>query len=545
MVLSVLIALKIVLLFLFAWSSRFVMDEFVQLGWAKYLNDGLYDTIWPGKAVGYAVFYKLAHLIGWNATSILLIGRLQTALVGCAILAMIYACARALGEDRLRALAIVLVLLSFSNFIERIFRTIAEPLAVSFAVAALLVVLRSRADRPRTVVLAGALSGLSFLATQKAVYFDVALGLALVADAALSRRYVAGFVRVALLVLGWLIPIAAYCLVFGGADPFPIARSLVFGPVEVASSSIATEYGGLRHYVAQTLLRNFPVYLFCFAGMVFELVRIRQIVGGRRIALIFSMIVTALVFAHNQPWPYVFIMALPFMVLWSLVPLERLADNRSYLRLALLVLSVGIAISFIRNVQYLRIDNNDQLALVERAESMLAPNEVYFDGIGMLPNRPETSTLWLDRHYVLKTLREKQGSEAYRIFAEHPPKVLLWSYRMDAIEPVVGPLISGGYVQIAPNLRMAGRRLIRGEPTSFDVPVAGRYVLYDEAGERLHGQVDVKGVRRAYPLHLDRGPTEVVLQSGAERALLLPEGSYKGRLSRRGDNRSLFENVYD
>ena len=75
-----LIAAKLAFLFIFALNSRFVMDEFVQLGWAKYLGNGLFDTVWHPKAVGYVLFYKLAHLIGWDATSSLLAGRSQTLL---------------------------------------------------------------------------------------------------------------------------------------------------------------------------------------------------------------------------------------------------------------------------------------------------------------------------------------------------------------------------------------------------------------------------------------------------------------------------------
>ncbi|MFT4161536.1 hypothetical protein, partial [Shinella sp.] len=53
------------------------------------------------------------------------------------------------------------------------------PLAVFFAVAALLVVLRARELSGRQLVIAGVLSGLSFLATQKSIYFNFALGLGL------------------------------------------------------------------------------------------------------------------------------------------------------------------------------------------------------------------------------------------------------------------------------------------------------------------------------------------------------------------------------
>ena len=45
--LGLLLALKIAALFALAWNRRIVMDEFAQLGWAKYLGHGLYSTIWP------------------------------------------------------------------------------------------------------------------------------------------------------------------------------------------------------------------------------------------------------------------------------------------------------------------------------------------------------------------------------------------------------------------------------------------------------------------------------------------------------------------
>ncbi len=540
-----LLALKLVLLAAFAWRSRFVMDEFLQLGYAKYLGHELFDTLWPPKAVGFAVFYKMAHLVGWDATSILLIGRMQTALLACGTLAMVYACARVLGESRLRALIIILVLLSFSNMMERIFRTIAEPLALFFAVAALLAILRGRADKPRTLFIGGVLSGLSFLATQKAVYFDVALGVALAADAVVARRHLAGLARGAWLVLGWVIPVAAYCVIFGAPDPVPVARSLVLGPVEVASAGIAAEYGGLRHFALQTLVRNALLYCFCFGGMFIELLRIARLDARRRIALIFSIIVTGLVFAHNQPWPYVFIMALPFMALWALVPIDLVSRDRSRTMIASAALAFQILFSFGRNIQYLQIDNRAQLALVARAEVLTAPGEVYFDGIGMLPNRPEPSTLWLDRHYVLKTLHEREKSEAYRIFADHPPKVVLWTYRMDAVEPVLWPFIRDSYVQIAPNIRVAGKRLVRGRPISFDVPVLGRYALYSDTGEPVKGEIEIGGTRSVTPLQLNQGRKDVTLIAGAEEALLLPEGSYGKAVRPGGDNKSLFDDVYD
>ena len=538
-----LIVLKVIFLFIIAWNSRFVMDEFGQLGWAKYLGNGLFETIWPAKAAGATAFYKLAHLTGWDAQSILLIGRMQTALLGCATLAMIYGCARALSENRARALVIILVLLCFSNFMERIFRTIAEPLALFFAVAALLVVLRGQADKPRTILAAGILSGLAFLATQKALYFNLALGLGLLADAALARHYLAGIRRGAWLVLGWTMPIIVYCFIFGGTNPLLIAQSLVFGPVEVATMG-GGEYGGLRHFVLQTLLRNPVLYAVCFAGMVLSLMQFGKLDERRRIALVFTWVITVLVFTHDQPWPYVFIMALPFMALWSLVLLDGIAAKPQRLRLAWVALLTSMAISFISNLNYLRIGNANQFELVSRAEALLGPEEYYFDGIGMLPNRPEPSTLWIDQHYRFKTIREGKNSEAYRIFATSPPKLIIWSYRMNNIASVVGGLIQNSYVRIAPNIRMAGRWLNRDEPARFDVPLAGRYRLYDQTGRELKCRIETGGTLLEPPFALAAGAKTLTLRSCPAAALLLPEGSYAGLFKAGGDNDQLFDDVY-
>ncbi|MDX8451529.1 hypothetical protein RFM98_02040 [Mesorhizobium sp. VK9D] len=537
------VAIKIVILFVFAYECRFVMDEFVQLGWAKYFSNGLFDTIWHPKAVGYAIFYEIAHLIGWDATSILLVGRMQTALLACATVAMVYACARALGEDRIRALIIVLLLLCFSNFMERIFRTIAEPLAVFFAVAALLVVLRARKLRGWQIVAAGGLSGMAFLATQKSIYFNLALGLSLVADAALMRRYAAGVARGVWLVLGWTVPIIVYCFIFGGADPIPIARNLVFGPIEIATRG-GGDYGGLRQFVFQTLARNYVLYVFCFAGIVLSLTQIMKFDERRRIALVFSVVITVLVFAHDQPWPYVFIMALPFMSLWSLTMLDGIAARVRYQRLAWIALVTAMAISFVANLLYLRIDNAAQLELVARAESLLAPDERYFDGIGMLPNRMEPTTLWLDKHYVLATLRESGHSEAYSVLSKSRPKLILWSYRMDYIYPVVAPLVLNSYVRVAPNLWIAGYRLAPGERKVFDVPIAGSYALYSADGTPLRGQVEVDGKVLDPPFQFSTGPKTVTLRNSSGEALLLPTGSYAGHFKSGSDN-SLFADVYD
>jgi hypothetical protein len=538
-----LIAAKLALLLVLTWNTRFVMDEFVQLGQAKYLGHGFFDTIWPVKAVGYTVFYKLAHLLGWNATAILLIGRLQTFLLACAILAIAYACARALDATKPHALIVVLVLLSFSNFIEQIFRTRSEPLAVFFGLAALMVVLGRPGPTARRIVVAGLLSGLAFVTTQKSVYFNVALGLGLVADAFLAREFKLGLMRGVWLVVGWAIPLIVYCLAFGGTDPLPVAVNLFFGPADLVAE-VTKAYPSLRGYVWQTLSRNALLYAVCFLAIAIEVTRLRRATPQRRIALVASLVVTLLVFAHNQPWPYVFVMALPFVALWIPTLLAAVSESPRAELLASAALALAVGLSFVRNVGYLELGNSEQLRVVARAERLLGPTERYFDGNGMIPNRAESSTLWLDVPLVIRTLHEGNRSEVYRIFADSPPKLVIWSYRMDSIEPVVGPLIRNSYVRVAPNIWLAGQRLPRGRAVIFDAPIAGDYRLYDAAGHAVSGHLRIGGRTVDSAIRLARGSHRLVLQSGPTQALLLPEGHYVGSFASGGDEPDLFAGVY-
>ena len=95
--------LKISLLFIFAVNTMFVMDEFWQFGQAKHLFDEFFHTVWPGKTVGANLFFKLSHWIGWDAQSMVLSGRIQTALLTCATLYIIYRIALSMGEQAVYA----------------------------------------------------------------------------------------------------------------------------------------------------------------------------------------------------------------------------------------------------------------------------------------------------------------------------------------------------------------------------------------------------------------------------------------------------------
>jgi hypothetical protein len=98
---------------------------------------------------------------------------------------------------------------------------------------------------------------------------------------------------------------------------------------------------------------------------------------------------------------------------------------------------------------------------------------------------------------------------------------------------------------VAPNIRLIGRDLAQGSASVFDVPVAGRYALYDREGNILPGLIEVDGRLRSAPLDLAAGRRTISLRGGPGKALLLPEAPYAGRLKTGADHPDLFDKVYE
>ncbi len=448
------ILLKIAFLVVLAVNTRFVMDEFWHFTQPVYLFDGIFETIWPKKAVGYALFYEFSHLIGWDATSMLIAGRLTTACLAIAITWCVYLCARSLGAERVTALLAVALLLSFSNFIERGFRLRSEPLATLFAIMAILVVIRSGTDRAKPLLIAGLLSGLAFVTTQKSIYFNFALGAALTIDALIMRSVARAVKRGVLLLFGWAAAIAVYGVLLGGAAMPQVLAVLFFGPAELAFNG-GSYYEGLDAFVWQTLKRNSLQYGLVIFGLFVAASRFAKCDSAARVYFTFTLVLSALVFFHNQTWPYVFVMVLPFLAFYCADAVVRLMlrSEMWYSRVIGILVIVAV-LSTLRNVQYLAHDNRDQFALIQRAEELLAQEDTYFDGIGMIPSRRMEPRLWLDAQAVNNTKSAGEETALYQALFRAEPKLVILSYRTDNLGSEFGAVLEANYELRAPNIMM-------------------------------------------------------------------------------------------
>lgn len=468
------LALKLIILFALAVNTIFVMDEMAFLGRSKDLFNGLYETIWPSKSVGYSIVFAPAHIIGWNAQSTLITGRLIAALATCLSLLLIYQLALALGKDKTRALAIVFLILCFSTFMERAFRTRAEPIGLVFGLASLWYVVRGKTDDMRRIFVAGIIAGLAFLIHQKAVYYNLALGTALVGDAFFQRKFVTGIQRGALLVAGWISAILAYCLLFGGLDFFLVLKNLFVSPVELVLEG-ATYYSDWNAFRLQTFSRNSVLYLLGGVGLFLTALNLLKLDEKIRISLIFSVIISILIITHNQPWPYVFVMAIPFLALWVFEPIDRLGSHSIVQNTVLAIIALFVVLSFARNIAYLDRDNRNQLLLINQTEHLLDKTDTYLDGTGMLPNRYQAAVASWDTIAVAKIKAFGIETDLLTRIYESSPKVFVTTYRSEKLKDELEPFLANRYVPIYPNILVAGRELAPGETTSFNAPYGGQY----------------------------------------------------------------------
>ena len=552
---GIFIAAKLVTLAVLGVNTAFIMDEYWIADQALRSPAYLYQDIFPAKTQLYAAFFRIAHWLADDAVQVMLTARVQGVALAGFGLGLVYLIARNIGRSRLEALFILCVILAFSSFMERAFMVRPEPLATVFALAALWVATR----RHQTFWLcfaAGLISGLAFLATQKAVYFNLALGFALIGDGFVRRAFKEAVLSGAVLVLGWAAVVLAYGLFFAlyGAEFTAVLRQVFFGPTAQNVLAGHETYGGLRWLILQTLMRNTALYVLCVTGWGLALAGLAHLSGPERRALIFSGVISVLVFAHPAPWPYNLVMAIPFLGLWS-TALPRLVRKGPAAVSALFggVVAIVLILSFARNALYLDHDNRFQNETVRLAETLLGPDDTYADGTGMVVTRRLAGSRWrgqvvswdrLAIGRILSLARRGNLDTIEAIFAGSP-KVWILSYRTAALDTVLEPYFRNSYVPISSNVLLSGVRLVPGDETSFQNRWTGKYRLYKADGSPVAAPLIVDGKPATGGVALGTGKHSLRLVEGREPLFLLPADiPVPFTIPRRHEQRVLFDRVY-
>jgi hypothetical protein len=530
-ILLVFIAAKLVVLVILAVNTTFLMDEYWTVVHGLIGVDHLYKEIWPSKTVLYAPLFRLAHLVGDGAVEIMLLARAEITVVAFATLGLIYLVARQLGRSRLEALFIVAMVLAFRSYIEWAFIARPEPLALLYGMAALWLATRPRGGLGACFA-AGLVSGIAFLTLQKAAYLNLALGLALVGDGLARRSWKDAGASGAALVLGWVLPVGAYYLFFValGADFGRMLGYSMAGPaLENALTGHQAYVNDLRSYLRKVVGYDLVLYLLCAAGIVMGARRLLRMTSAERRAWIFTLVIAILVFAHRSPWPYNFVLVVPFLGLWGAIPLRAMVASGRTRLVAFICIIVGL-MSILFNVLYLGHDNGLQNQTVRRAEALLHPDDGYFDGIGMVVNRrhagwdlPGQVISW-DQYSIqqIRAAAERGNLKQIQRIFDGAPKVWILTYRSDALRDWLKPYLEGSYVPIYANILLTGAELAPRDTVTFQNWWPGEYRLYRADGTPVNTDLEVDDRPVEGPIRLEKGQHNLRLVNGEETLYFLP-----------------------
>ena len=542
------LAVRVLLLPVLAWNARYVMDEYAQASFPRYISWRFYDGYDPIKTVLYVYVFDVAHRLARNAVDLLHVARMEGVVLAFLVAAFTWGISRRLGRSRFQAWFSVAVLFSFTNFMERSFRIRSDTVAVFFASAAVFAAVGS--EGPLAAFLAGMLAGGAFLSTQKAVYPLAALGLAFVISGLGAFPVPRQVARCGAYAGGVAASLLAYGTWFDFRNPFRVLSMVFLSPLRFAPLHGNPHYANIRGlYVGQTLSRNPVPYALAFLGLALAFTRFRSDASKLRLAAVASTVVALLVFRHEQPWPYVFVMALPFLAVFAPVALawleERAGATGPWVRLAACAL---LLLQLPRNFAYLGHDNWVQNEVVAQAERLLGPDDRYFDGIAMVPTRPSADPASWEA-LILEDVRARLvgGDDSpIREILEKRPKVWILNYRIHALREFLPRLLDPSFVRVHRDLLLTGAFLPGGGPVTFVNRWPGRYALFQADGTPGGGAWTVNGHAAPRDGFLPAGRFEIGGASADGPRYLFPAGTaLPAPLPVAGPLDDLFGGVYD
>lgn len=536
------LTVKVILLACAAVGAQFVMDEYDQAGAAGNLGE-FYKSIIPVKNVLYAVFYSFSHYLSDSSVELMQYARLQTLVVALLSLGMVYAIGRKLGYSIFEALFCVCIMLAFSTYMERGFRVRAEPLAVLFGLLSFYALLAWDQINRKSVFLAGLLLGLAFLTTQKTIYMSIAFGLGMFVVVRGASGLKSALMSSLLMATGFLISVFFYSLFFAGKGFLDVISAMILGPVDLQMNA-TSYYNNLGSFVWQTINRNTLAYGLCFSGWVAAVISWDKLDHKIRCLLVSATLLAGLVFTHNQPWPYVFVIIIPFISLLSGLLLQVMRGVLGSTHMLFCLLIVSLFITLPKNIQALEQTNILQFEVMQRAESMLNSSEYYEDGIGMLPKRLRAggNKYWWDQIAISRAYDNASKGD-FGLIADTmraQPKLWIDSYRLERMRGLFDGVLDRGYVKIHSNIYLSGVRLEDGEETAFTNYWDGVYELYDKSGKQIDEPLEINGEMVSPPFSLK---PETYKIKGVGGRYLLPSGI--GRVHGIGSNSMpLFMSTY-
>jgi hypothetical protein len=361
-------------------------------------------------------------------------------------------------QDSLIAILALLLLFGFTTFLDRSIRIRADLISTLFSLPALLAVV-CHGLNPILSSIAGFFLGLAVLTTQKAVYFVVAFGVALVGkQIILSGLNALSMKKIGMESLiatgGFAVPTLSFLLwiLFEGQMEQFINQCFLHA---AKIGFVADTYRYTWNFFWQTVSRNPVIWSFGLVGifiLLFEGIQTRgdpslaenkneRLGPGIALAL-WTLTMFLLTLQHTVKFPYLYLNIAPSLAICASVPLGRITFlaikskrklNWTHIVSALSGIFLLLILPSLHHKKNLKADLIQvQSMIMDRVDSITVPEDAVFDGVGIAVTRRKAT-----QYSITERWRDERKAGAnYDIIEslkKSQPKVLIWNYRMNRL----------------------------------------------------------------------------------------------------------------
>jgi hypothetical protein len=392
-------------------------------------------------------------------------------------------------QGSLIAILALLLLFGFTTFLDRSIRIRADLVSTLFSLPALLVLV-CHGLHPLFLGLAGFFLGLAVLTTQKAVYFVVAFGVALVGKQIIlfglnvqSMRKIGMNSLIA--TAGFALPIISFLalILFSGRMEQFLAQCFFHA---AKAGLISDTYSYTTGYLWQTVLRNPTVWCLGLAGifiLLFEGIKNKgnpsleekktETIGPGIALSLWTLSMLVLILQHTVKFPYLYLNIAPSLAICASLPLGRIIFfiitqkrrlNWTHIVSAVLGLFLLLILPFFHHKKNLNIDLiKAQSAIMNRVDSITSQEDAVFDGIGIAVTRKKATPYSMTKRWS----DERKAGANYNIIKslkKTQPKVLIWNYRMKHLRKDERVFIDSHFVLDWANVYVVGTTIFQDGP---------------------------------------------------------------------------------
>lgn len=377
-----------------------------------------------------------------------------------------------------------------STFLERSSELRVDMLTAWFGLAGLLLLLNRR------LVLAGVFTGLSFLVSQKGVYYSFAICVSYGSYCLIWLPLRDALKSCFLLSVSILVPIAIYIILWASVSGFEqVITGIFLRNTHIVFDDI---YQDMNRFWFQMIRRNLIFFIIVGVSFVYFFVQACKRRIGKKSAIIalYSLVLLLLCVSNKQPWPYFFVLLLPTLALLMVAFSDDLmgsVEKKCVVRVASILIVVSFTMFLIRFPLVVARDNYYQKETITLLESMLPSNGTYFSGFNASLKFRHISGIglsWLDVRSLKKLWAAEDGAVVLAI-KKDMPMLILDNYRIQKLPPDTKNFLANSYTNFCRGIWIYS--LSSGEENQKNyVYFSGRYMAITAAGYASLNDVEVK-----------------------------------------------------